>query len=59
MALPKPIRFLAAVTLCIFVFMFLQILRGPSDTNLNLPSTLSSLPSLKSGTWRDPQLDRR
>jgi mannosyltransferase len=59
MALPKSMRYLAAATLCIFVYMFLQVFRTSQDANLKLTSTLPSLPSLKSGSWRDPQLDRR
>jgi hypothetical protein len=57
MALPKSMRYLAAATVCIFVYLFLQILHAP-QTEIHLPT--SKLPGLKySNTDREPQLDRQ
>jgi hypothetical protein len=55
-------RYLAAATLCIFVYLFLQLLHTP-QTEIHLPSSGSSssgrLPGLQHSTLdRDPQLDR-
>lgn len=56
MALPKSMRYLAAATLCIFVYLFLQLLATP-DAALQLPA--SKPPTSKHGEWHhDPQLDR-
>lgn len=56
MALPKSIRVLAAVTLCLFFYMVVLIFRAPAE--LAPPSTPHSSDS-KVGDWtHDPQLDR-
>lgn len=51
MALPKSMRFLAAVTLCIFFYLVLQIFRAP--TKLQAPST-NKLDRME----EDPNLER-
>jgi hypothetical protein len=58
MALPKSMRYLAGATFCIFVYLFVQILKAPgSDTPVEIPS---KLPTNKLGDWdHDPQLDRK
>jgi hypothetical protein len=57
MALPKSMRYLAGATVCIFVYLFVQILKTPSsETPIKIPS---KLPNGKLGDWNhDPQLDR-
>ena len=53
MALPKSMRFLAAITLCIFVYMLLQIFKAPAA--LRPPESTTKLK-----TWdHDPQSDRK
>jgi mannosyltransferase len=62
MALPKSMRYLAAATLCIFVYLFVQLLHTPqADVRLPGSSSRSRTPSLfKHGQAdRDPQLDRK
>lgn len=55
MALPKPIRYVAALTICLFVF-FLQVFRS-EPTQMNLPENVSA--GSKVQAWdHDPQLDR-
>lgn len=51
-------RYLAAATVCIFLFLFLQLLRSPPpQTEIRVPSTKVAL--TKHGEWdHDPQLDR-
>jgi mannosyltransferase len=58
MALPKSMRYLAGATFCIFVYLFVQILKAPgSETPVEIPS---KLPTNKLGDWdHDPQLDRK
>jgi mannosyltransferase len=56
MALPKSMRYLAAATLCIFVFLFVQLLHTPK-TELLIPSGKPSASQHGQGD-RDPQLDR-
>jgi hypothetical protein len=59
MALPKSMRYLAGATICVFVFLFVQIFKSPgSDTPIEFPS--SKTPTTKeNGDWdHDPQLDR-
>jgi mannosyltransferase len=61
MALPKSMRYLAAATLCIFVYLFVQLLHTP-QTSLRLPSSSHDRPSslFKHGQGdRDPQLERK
>jgi mannosyltransferase len=57
MALPKSMRYLAGATFCIFVYLFVQILKTQSsETPIEIPS---KLPINKVGNWdHDPQLDR-
>lgn len=56
MAVPKAIRYLAGATVCIFVYLFLQILHAP-QTDIHLPTPKFPLPK-HAGSDRDPQLDR-
>jgi mannosyltransferase len=56
MALPKSMRYLAGATICVFVFLFVQILKAPSAGELQVPS---KVPLTKDGKWSDPQLERR
>lgn len=58
MALPKGMRYLAGATFCIFIYLFVQILKAPgSETPVEIPS---KLPTNKVGDWdHDPQLDRK
>ena len=56
MALPKGMRYLAGATICIFIYLFVQILKPGSETPIQIPS---KLPINKLGDWdHDPQLDR-
>jgi mannosyltransferase len=57
MALPKSMRYLAGATVCIFLYLFLQILKTPgSETPIEIPSKVATN---KAGDWdHDPQLDR-
>jgi hypothetical protein len=56
MALPKSMRYLAAATACIVVYLMLQLLHTPQTETLAPPS---KLPGLKfSNGDREPQLDR-
>lgn len=57
MALPKSMRYLAAATLCIFVFIFVQLLNAP-QTELHLPNSGTGAYHGKYVGDRDPQLDR-
>jgi len=59
MAIPKAIRYLAGATVCLFVYLFLQILDAP-QADVRLPTNKFPLPSLPKygGADRDPQLDR-
>lgn len=57
MALPKSMRYLAAATLCIFVFIFVQLLNAP-QTELRLPNSRAGAHHGKDVGDRDPQLDR-
>ena len=62
MALPKSIRYLAGATLCVFAYLFVQILKGSgSEIELQFPNKLPSAPGRKNfADWdHDPQLDRR
>ncbi|KAI4672128.1 uncharacterized protein J4E78_000628 [Alternaria triticimaculans] len=56
MALPKGMRYLAGATFCIFVYLFVQILKAPgSEKPVEIPS---KVPTNKFGDWdHDPQLD--
>jgi mannosyltransferase len=55
MALPKSMRFLAAVTLCIFFYMLVLIYKAPSE--IQAPSKTPPANTLQE--WdHDPQLDR-
>jgi mannosyltransferase len=58
MALPKGMRYLAGATLCVFLYLFVQILKTPgSETPIQIPN---KLPTNKLGDWdHDPQLDRK
>jgi hypothetical protein len=57
MAVPKAIRYLAGATVCLLVYLFLQMLDAP-QTEIRLPST--KLPLLKHGEWdHDPQRERK
>lgn len=58
MALPKGMRYLAGATFCIFVYLFVQILKAPgSEKPVEIPS---KVPTNKFGDWdHDPQLDRK
>lgn len=58
MALPKGVRYLAGATICVFLYLFVQILRTPgSETPIQIPN---KLPSNQLGDWdHDPQLDRK
>lgn len=56
MALPKSMRILAGATICVFVFLFFQILKAPSAGELQVPN---KVPLSKDGQWdHDPQQDR-
>ena len=56
MALPKPIRILAAATICIFVFLFLQLFRSEPG-QMKMPESVPA--GQKYQDWgHDPQLDR-
>jgi len=62
MALPKPMRYLAAVTLCIFVYLFAQILSKPGpEGTLQVPDKSRLATDSKHwGDWdHDPQQDRK
>lgn len=57
MALPKSMRYLAGATICVFVFLFIQILKAPTADELQVPNRI---PLSKDGKWdHDPQLDRK
>jgi mannosyltransferase len=56
MALPKGMRYLAAATLCIFLYLFVQLLHTP-HTEIQLLTTKPSV-FRHGGEDRDPQLDR-
>jgi hypothetical protein len=56
MALPKSMRYLAAATLCIFVYLFVQLLHSP-QTELLIPNSKPSTQHVQGD--RDPQLDRK
>jgi hypothetical protein len=56
MALPKSMRYLAAATLCIFVYLFVQLLHSP-QTELLIPNSKPSTQHAQGD--RDPQLDRK
>lgn len=54
MALPKGMRVLAALTMCIFFYLFLQILRAPAG-EMQMPE---KVPGSTLQEWdHDPQLD--
>ena len=57
MALPKSMRYLAGATVCLFLYLSVQILKtSSSETPIEIPS---KLPTNKLGDWdHDPQLDR-
>lgn len=57
MALPKSMRCLAGVTVCLFVVVFVLLLKPSGvESEMQLPSTP---PTKKLGDWdHDPQLDR-
>jgi mannosyltransferase len=56
MALPKPVRILAAVTICLFLFLFLQLFRAEPG-QLKMPESAPT--GKKFQEWEhDPQLDR-
>jgi mannosyltransferase len=56
MALPTSMRYLAAATVCILVYLFLQLVYAPQP-EMQVPT--SKLPGLKHGNAdREPQLDR-
>lgn len=57
MALPKSMRYLAGATLCIFLYLFVQLTHSPR-TEIELPSSKPSL-FKPGGGDHDPQLDRR
>jgi mannosyltransferase len=58
MALPKSMRYLAAATLCIFVYLFVQLLHT-SPTELHIPTgNPSASQHGQVDPDRDPQLDR-
>jgi hypothetical protein len=55
MALPKSMRYLAGATICVLVFLFVQILKAPAG-EVVVPS---KIPLSKDGEWdHDPQSDR-
>ena len=57
MALPKSMRYLAGATICVFLYLFVQILKPGSETPIQIPS---KLPTNQAGDWdHDPQLDRK
>jgi mannosyltransferase len=56
MALPKSMRYLAAATLCIFVYLFVQLLHSP-QTELLIPNNKPSTQHVHGD--RDPLLDRK
>lgn len=61
MALPKAMRYLAGVTLCIFVYLFAQIQRTSGlDNVLQMPDKSRLAANGKNlGDWdHDPQQDR-
>ena len=61
MALPKSIRYLAGATVCVFLYLFVQILKGPgSEGVLQIPTRLPTTTGGKNfADWdHDPQLDR-
>ncbi|CBY01684.1 hypothetical protein IAQ61_003491 [Plenodomus lingam] len=61
MALPKGMRFLAGATFCIFIYMFVQMMKSPgSEGSLKVPSKSPADAGRKTwGDWdHDPQLDR-
>jgi mannosyltransferase len=59
MTLPRGMRYLAAATLCIFVYLFVQILHAP-QAELRLPASGSNKPAGFQQGQRDhdPLLDR-
>lgn len=56
MALPKSMRYLAGATICVFIFVFVQLLRAPPAGGLQVPS---KVPLSKEGDWDESQLDRK
>ena len=57
MALPKSMRALGAVTICIFFYMILQIYRAPAE--IQPPEKAGEESKSKLQNWdHDPQLDR-
>jgi len=52
MAMPKPIRLMAAATLALFVFLVFQIVRSPS-----VPKLLDGKTGKMDDMVRDPNLD--
>jgi hypothetical protein len=58
MTLPRPIRILAAVTICIFLFLFFQVFQSESG-QVKLPES-PPVVGMKYQEWdHDPQLDRK
>lgn len=59
MALPQSIRLLAALTLCIFFYMMLQLFRAPEDLQMPGHTPKKDPIAQKYQQWdHDPQLDR-
>jgi len=52
MAMPKPIRLLAAATMALFLFLVVQIMRSPS-----MPKLPGQLGNKMDDMIRDPNLD--
>ncbi len=60
MALPRGMRYLAGATICMFLYLFTQILKSPgSEIEMQLPSKLPDRrPGIKLSDWNlPPQID--